>query len=218
MYFFFFGDNLKRLTLLLITIFFIYLIYSLFNISKFNYVFISDSSFNYNTYIKEYLHNKNKLSNFNDYFQSNSISKLYQDIRNNRTIRVNNEDYYIKKVLRESDVLVISVGMEELSNNYSKFDMDKNYRYFNDLYSDIQRLIKEIKKYVFGKIIFIGYYNPTNYYDSNVDRFFYDMNSKLNNLMVNNNNIYLDLYEIVKSNNHKSTNTIINIILKKIIT
>ena len=204
---------MKKLTILLITIFIIYLIYSLFNVKKANYVSISDEMFNdYNGYLKEYLVNSNRLNDFNDYFNSSSITNLYKDIRNNRTIRKNNNEYYLKKVLRESDVLIISVGMKELSDNFDKYDMSKNNIYFNELYSNIDRLIKEIKKYAYGTIIFIGYFNPTNYYDANIDRFFYDINIKLNKLMMDNNNIYLDLYETVKENKD-SIKTIVSSII-----
>ena len=204
---------MKRLTILTITIFLIYFIYSLFNVNKLNYVSITDHVlFNYNDYIKDYLLINNRISNFNNYFICDNIEKLYQDIKNNRTINVNNDNFYIKKVLRESDILVISVGMEELKKSYSKYDMKINDDYFNKLYFNIERVIKEIKKYAYGKVIFIGYYNPTNYYDANIDRFFYDINIKLNKLMMNNNIIYLDLYETVKENKN-SIKTIVSSII-----
>lgn len=185
---------MKKLTIILVFIFIIYLIYSLFYINKLNYVLITDNLFN-NKYLTNIIDYKN-INSFNDYYKTSSIKKLYQDISNNRTIRVDNTDYYLKKVLRESDILIISVGMEELSNNFDKYNMENNYNYFNNLYPNIERLIKEIKKYAYGKIIFLGYYNPTNYYDSSIDSFFYKINDKLNNLMLNNNIIYIDIYKV----------------------
>ncbi len=197
--FLFFGDNLKKLTYLLITILGIYVIYSLYCNNSINYVSLTDSNNNFDIYIYEYL-SKNKTNRFNNYFNSSSIIQAYQNIRNNQTIRVNNTDYYLKKVLRESDILVISIGMDELSINFNKYNMQVNYAYFDKMYDNIIRLVKEIKRYAYGKIIFLGYYNPTNYYDANIDRFFYDINIKLERLMIDNNIIYLDLYELVKGN------------------
>ena len=162
---------------------------------------------NYNMYVYNYLKDRKTINEFNFYFNNYTVSLLYQDIKNNRTIKVNNKDYYFKKSLRESDIVIISIGMEELANNYNKYDMKDNYAYFNNMYRDIQNLIQEIRKYAKEKVIFLGYYNPTNYYDSHVDEFFYYINIKLNRLMVNNDVVYLDLYELIKGNNYKENNS-----------
>ena len=98
---------------------------------------------NYN-YIEDYLVNKETIGTYNDLFICSSICDLYKEINNNKTIRVDNKDYYFKKVLRESDVLIINVGMKELSNTFDKYDMNNNYQYLNKLYYDMQNLINEI--------------------------------------------------------------------------
>ena len=63
--------------------------------------------------------------------------------------------------------------MEEVNNNFNKYDMNSNYIFFNKLYSNIERMIREIKRYAYGKIIFIGLYNPTNYFSLLVSRIEY---------------------------------------------
>ena len=198
---------MKKILFLLIIIVGIYLIYFYYNKTCINYLAISDNVMaknpNYSTYLKNNLIDKKKFNEFNPFFINYNILLITKDIDVNRTIRVNNNDYYLKKSLRESDFVVISVGMEELSNNYNKYDMKENYNYFNKMYIDIDNLIKLIKKYAQDKILFLGYYNPTNYYDANVDRFFYDIDIKLNRLMMNNNITYIDLYELIKGNNFK---------------
>ena len=197
---------------LLVTLVSIYFIYFYFNKTNIDYLAISDNimakNINYSDYLKNEVEKNKKIKEFNPYFINDSIILLYQDIINNRTIRIDNKDYFIKRSLRESDFVVISVGMEELSNNYNKYDMKDNYNYFNKMYLDIEKLINEIKKYAQDEIIFLGYYNPTNYYDSKVDEFFYDMDIKLNRLMVNNNITYIDLYELVKGNSYKEKNSV----------
>ena len=200
---------MKKLTILLITFLVIYVIYVLFNVSrKINYVSISDSVMHnsFDNVIYDYLYNKKQINTYNNYFYNSTILKVYQDIKNNRTLKIDSEIYYLKKVLRESDVVVISVGMEELASNFDKYNYKSNYSFFNNMYYNIELLISEIKKYAYGKIIFLGYYNPTNYYDANVDRFFYDVNIKLERLMIDNNVIYLDLYELIKDNNYQEKN------------
>ena len=166
--------------------------------SKINYVLISDGFSNYN-FVEDYLINKETIGTYNDLFICSSISDLYKEINNNKTIRVDNKDYYLKKVLRESDVLIINVGMKELSNTFDKYDINNNYQYLNKLYYDMQNLINEINKYAYGKIIFIGFYNPTNYYDAKIDSFFYEIDSKLMTLLTKNNIEYISTYEIMKN-------------------
>ena len=203
---------MRKIVFILVTIVGIYLIYLYFNKTNINYLAISDnvmmSDSNFNNYVYKYLKSKNRINDFNTNFTNYTASLIYKDIKTNRTIRVNNHDYYLKKSLRESDLVVISVGMEELANNYNKYDINENYIYFNKMYPDIEKLIKEIKKYAQEKVIFLGFYNPTNYYDAKVDEFFYDIDIKLNRLMINNNIVYIDLYEQVKGNNYKIGNSV----------
>lgn len=201
---------MKKIITLVMTFLGIFFIYCTFNNHHINYVSIGDNimnnnlnNINYNQFIKDFLTKKKWLSSFNTSYYNNSVLSLYRDLLNNRTIKNNDEEYYFKKVLRESDILVISVGMEELSKNYSKNNMTNNYLYFEKMYQRIERLVNEIKKYAKGKILFIGYYNPTNYYDAKTDEFFYDINTKLNRLMMNNGITYIDLYELIKGNSYK---------------
>jgi len=205
---------MRKLLYFLITFVGIFLIYMHFDKQKVNYMSIGDGlilgknpynmvSYGYNDFVKDYLNKNDRLSFFNVSFYNNKISGLLDDIKNNRTIWDNDKEYFIKKFLRESDMLVISVGMEELFENYDKYNMDSNYVYFNKMYHDIEELIHEIVKYAKGKIIFLGYYNPTSYYDSEVDEFFCYVDIKLNRLMMNNDISYIDLYEKVKGKNYQ---------------
>ena len=211
---------MKKIFVLVFSLLCLFLIYKCFDKNKINYVSINDYSIysnlsNYNEYIKDYLDKNNRLGTFNTSFINKNILSIYKDLLNNKTIKMDSNDYYFKKVLRESDFVVINIGMEELSYNYNKLDMNQNYQYFAKMYSNILKLVSEIRKYAKGKVLFLGYYNPTNYYDARVDEFFCDMDIKLNDLMINNNIIYIDLYELVKSNNYKKGNFIdINMHLK----
>ena len=69
---------MKKLTILLITFFLIYVIYGLFKDNKYNYVNITDINI-----IDNYI-NKDKLANYN-IFTSLSINDAIKDIRNNKT-------------------------------------------------------------------------------------------------------------------------------------
>lgn len=204
---------MKKILFLIILFLSLFGIYKLFDEPKINYMSIGDSLINgvnpyniegygYNNYVKNYLERNNLLRSFNNYYYNNSLKGLKEDIKNNRTIMVDNKEYFFKKMLRESDIIVISSGMDELSFNYHEDDMAYNYQYFEKMYSDIESLITEIKKYSINNIIFIGYYNPTKIYTSDVDEFFCSINEKLSNLMKTNNIIYLDIYEEIKAGNY----------------
>lgn len=197
---------MKKIILLIITFICLFIIYSFFDKNKVNYVSISDYyviNNNYNNDIYKYLINNDRLGSFNTCFNNKNVSSIYKDLLNNRTIRDKKNEYYFKKVLRESDVVIINVGMGELSSFYNKYNMNENNNFFNKLYFDIEKLIKEVKKYAKETIIFIGLYNPTNYYDAKTDEFFYNIDTKLNKLMMNNDINYIDLYELIKNSNNK---------------
>lgn len=227
---------MKKILFLIILFLSLFGIYKAFDNPKLNYISIGDSLINginpynntgygYNDYVKNYLERNNKLRSFNNYYYNNSLKGLTEDIKNNRTIMVDDKEYFLKKLLRESDIIVVSSGMDELSFNYQEDDMKYNYQYFDKMYNDIEELILELKKYSINDIIFIGYYNPLKTYTSDVDEYFCYINEKLSNLMKNNNIVYLDIYEEIKSgdyldnpkNYHINTNgylKIANLLLK----
>ena len=208
---------MKKIIYLILSVIIIILIYLEYSNLEYNYVSIGDelinssnSKENFNDYVKEYLIKNNRLKSFNNYFYNSTIVGITNDIKKNRTIRIDDKEYYIKKVLRESDFLVISIGMEKIINNYDKYDMNKNYRYFDKMYNEIEKLIIEINKYAKGEILFLGYYNPTNYYDSKTDELFYNMDLRLNELLEKYNIIYIDLYDKVKGNQYKNDFALLN--------
>lgn len=204
---------MKKILFLLILLLSLSGIYYLFKEPKINYLSIGDSLINgvnpynnsgygYNNYVKNYLERNGKLRNFNNYYYNNSLKGLTLDIQNNRTIIADNKEYFLKKVLRESDLIVVSSGMDELSYNYHQ-DMKENYQYFEKMYNDIEELIIEIKKYSANDIIFIGYYNPTRIYTSEVDEFFGYIRDKLSKLMNSYDIQYIDIYEEIKAGNYQ---------------
>jgi len=156
---------MKKILFLIILFLSLFGIYKAFDNPKLNYISIGDSLINginpynnmgygYNDYVKNYLERNNKLRSFNNYYYNNSLKGLTEDIKNNRTIMVDDKEYFLKKILRESDIIVVSSGMDELSFNYQEDDMKYNYQYFDKMYNDIEELILELKKYSINDIIF----------------------------------------------------------------
>jgi len=200
----------KKVLIITLTLIIIYLIYLNANKDKINYVLVSD---NYNN-INDYLIDPKIINNYN-LFTNNSIIKMQEDIINNRTIRINNREYYFKKVLRESNLVVINIGMKELKNCFNNQVMESNYICFDNMYSNITKLIKELRKYAQEKIVFLGYYNPTNYYDANIDELFYNFDIRLTKLMKEYHINYVSLYNLFKNGEYKNKENIIKINLDK---
>lgn len=200
---------MKKIIFYCLIILCLFLIYSHFNYKKINYMSIGDNqnmNESYNKYVYEYLKMNEKLFTFNDYFASKTINDLINNIKNNQTIRIDFKDYFFKKELRESDFLVINIGEYELYNCFSQQNMIFNEELMNNIFYELQNLINEITLYAKGKILFLGLYNPINYYDSRIDSFFFQTNNLLQQLMQENNIIYIDLYELIKSNDYKNDN------------
>ena len=197
---------MKKVLIITLTLIIIYFIYLNANKDKINYVLVSD---NYNN-INDYLIDPKIINNYN-LFTNNSIIKMQEDIINNRTIRINNREYYFKKVLRESNLVVINIGMKELKNCFNNQVMESNYICFDNMYSNITKLIKELRKYAQEKIVFLGYYNPTNYYDANIDELFYNFDIRLTKLMKEYHINYVSLYNLFKNGEYKNKENIIKI-------
>ena len=171
---------------------------------------INDSYHSISSHLKKLLEKNYQSVIINNRFNSNKISDLTKDVKSNKTLWDNNETFFIKKELRESDYLIINIGIFELNDFYNAFDMDNNYILFKKLYQNLEELLVEIKKYTKDTIIFLGYYNPTDYYDSKTDKFFYNVDLKLNRLMMDNDIIYISTYELVKGNKYKDNNYLLN--------
>ena len=201
---------MRKMIVICLSIFIVYIIYQTSYKYNVNCLILSSHEVSYLKTINNLLSSKYHYVNINNQFINNNIHGMIDDIKKNKTIINNKKIYYLKKMLREADYLIIDIGMKELTGNYNSFNNSLNSLFFDKMYQDIQRLIEEIKKYAKYKIIFIGYYNPTNFYDSNSDKFFYNIDIRLNRLMMNNNIIYISTYELVKGNTDKEKDNYIN--------
>ena len=143
---------MKKILIILLCPLIVYIIFILANDNSINYVSIGDSSikginqynivgYGYNDYVKNYLIRNNLEHTFNNYYFNSSIDGLKNDIQNNKILMINNHEYSIKKVLRESDLLVISTGMDELNFYLASFRTSKFNDLMNSFYEELDSLL-----------------------------------------------------------------------------
>ena len=203
---------MKKIIVMILCILIIFLIFVFAKDNKINYLSIGDTltrginSYNftsngYNDYIKNYLNRNNLLRTFNSDYYNNSIIGFENDIINNKTIVINDKEYYLKKMLRESDLVVISLGMDELSYYFDN-DLKKVHLEFDKMLLNLRDFIKTVRSYAKNKVLFVGYYNPTNIYNSDIDELFYYIEKNLEEMLNKYDVDYIKLYEKVKSRNY----------------
>lgn len=168
---------------LLITIFIVYGIYNFYSEDKLNYVALGDSlaqgenpygevGYGYADYIKEYLSGKDKLKSYTkDYAKSGDTTQdLIDKIKSNSKLKIDNEEIGIKRVLRESDLVTISIGANDLMESMhiksmqslDTMDYNEIEKNINKVTKNVDKAITEVKKYAKKEILLIGYYNPIN--------------------------------------------------------
>ncbi len=169
---------------------------------------------NYNDKINEYYNKKVKkyinYSTYDDY----RVRDLINDINYNREISYNNKIYNIQNLLVKSNLIVISIGMNDLIYK-KKITNTLTYEYIDGVLDDIEELFKIIRKYNKDRILFLSFYNVIN----NIEIIRYS-NEKLEYLCKKYKITYVDIssLEIYIPKSNYPTNEGYNYISNKIIT
>ena len=157
----------------------------------------NETGYGYVDYIKE----KIKINNYNNYAKSNC---LIEDLL--KEIKINNE---LKKDLRESNLLTISIGINDFYNKIDKQDINISNLLslkpiINQIIDDLDIFLKELNKYAKQKVYFIGYYNPMpflfNTSSSDLDTLFAYIDDRMNKITEKYNIKYISLYQLFKNN------------------
>ena len=137
-----------------------------------------------------------KDNKFNtDFIDKNyRINDLLNIIKYNQEIIKNNKEISIHQQLKKADILIISIGMNDI---YYKLDDNSKeiYSYLNDLLNNYEKILKEISKYDYKNVYILNYYNTSNKYN---DLFVYT-NYKLNKIVNNYHYTYLDIARILNN-------------------
>ena len=215
----------KMLVLLGIALFVsigVFIIYKETYKEEYNYVVLGDSlsagrnpygvdDYGYTDYVKDYLKKEDKLANYLSYAVSGYTTEdVKNDINLNRMIIDNNKSIGIKKALRESDIVTISIGANDflkhfnLSNlSYILNDEVTLQNNIDDILLKISDLITLIKQYAKGKIIVVGYYNPLPHlekYKDSIDELINYVDKEYEKLCKNNDIYYIKVSDDISKN------------------
>ena len=206
---------MRKILIALVVIFSVFLIYLGFNDKKIYYFSMGDFlslginpykvlDYGYSDYVKDYLSSKDILEAYTDSLsrENKRITDIIQDIKDNSKLLVGNKEKTIQNVLIKSDLVTISIGMNDLFSNVSidyEFTTRDLYNKFDSLLSDYEELFKLLREYCKEKIVLIGLYNVT---DTDLDEFFNYANNKLNDLCNKYNINYINISEDFKNNKY----------------
>lgn len=186
----------KKLIIFFLAVPLLILIYFLTYKEKYTYLALGDALAKGHTPFDTY------STSYVDYVYD-SLKSKYQDITMNKDyidedLRIKdltslitntkNESNYLPRLIKESSIITISLGSEELfskirSNN--NINNKQNYIFIDDMFKDLEILLKEIKKLTKSPIYIIGYYSPISISENNkegitalfdyIDKKFYDL-------------------------------------------
>ena len=183
---------MKKIILLLFLFLSCYLIYTLTEDKSLSCLVIGDKIAD-----NPYLKNNTIITKYNNNYinQDYRITDLINIIKYNEEIEINNKKISIHRLLKNNDILIISIGMNDIY--YKINDNTKNiYTYMNEMVNNMEILLDEINKYTYKKVIVLGYYNITNNHN---DLFTY-LNYKMKRITNKYNYEYLELNDILKNN------------------
>lgn len=205
-----------KLLILIIVCFLIYIIYQNNN-QNVIYLTLGDGlslgkdsygqiNYGYSDYLYDYYTSSNRLNYYTKAFSSSeeSIISLYEKLVINERVIADNTEINLKQMLRESSVLTISIGLNDLKYKLSIMENITSYKIdkvVQETYNSFEKLLKEIRKYYHHKIYIIGYYEDKN------NLYLTKAIKKLNNYYSNNKKIiYIDTFELFAKNNDYLSN------------
>ena len=157
----------------------------------------NDKNYGYSNYISDKLKGNEILKN--SYLNFTNKDMTINDLRNSILLNYHDEsENNIKQVLRETDLLTVSVGINDLIYKMSVENITTSHqkeKILTEIVDNFDLTIQEIKKYYQKTIYLVGYYNfyPQNSVEkellSNLNLKYKEYCSKNNLIFVDNSNI-----------------------------
>ena len=210
----------KKLIVFVISLLIVYLTYNKFLAQnrKIIYIPLGDSiaegmtpyhniDYGYTDYIKDYLKDNDKLSFYTKKFTKSgyTIDNIKRDINDNKTIVEGDKTYYLKEMLRESDLVTLTVGANDFLKGMSIDDIPVKLLNIKSIKKDADRIANSfkdllilIKKYAKNEIIVTGYFNPLpkmKMYKEGLDEVIKYYNYLVEEICLDLNVKYVDLFD-----------------------
>jgi len=213
----------QKLIVLIVISLSVILIYKKENKNTKTYLVLGDSlalginsygavTYGYDKYLKDYLEENDKINIINNYTSKNKdIKSLKNDILENSTYVIDNNSYNIRKLLKESEIITLSIGINDIIYEYNITNKDKLTEYEENrivdyIYENFTDLLEDIRKYTNKPIYIVGY--PEN--NEKYKRIIGKLNKKYENIgkgyiFINtseelNNNKYFDIENAIYPN------------------
>ena len=212
-----------KLIVFILSLLIVFTIYKGFskNNSKIIYIPLGDSiaegmtpyhniDYGYTDYIKDYLKKNNRLSYYTKKYTKSgyTIEDVENDINNNKVIVEDDKKLYLKEILRESDLVTVTVGANNfikglnLNNIASKIlDMEGTKKEADNITNKLKDLLILIKKYAKNQIIVTGYFNPLpklEMYKNEIDEIVKYYNNEVETICDELDITYVDIFEVLK--------------------
>ena len=162
-----------KLIIFILIIFVVFLIYKTNHINYYSYTVLGDGyalginsygieDYGYSDFLKDQIKKEEKLKTYTKTFSRSdiSINRLYESIITDEKKSINNIKKNIKQVLRESDLVTLSIGLNDIIYKISITPdiTDKKVNTIVDNVTlELNQLIVEINKYYPKKVYLIGY-------------------------------------------------------------
>lgn len=146
--------------------------------------------YSYNDYLKEQLEEIHKLNKYYEFGTfGKTVKELIYEIKENETKTIKSEQVEIQRAISEADILTISIGMDELSEDKITKEI------INDYVSDINELLSMIKMLNHNKVIVLGLYTIKEEEILNIAK----INAIIRDITLSNGFIYIDISTILSS-------------------
>lgn len=164
----------QKLIVFILTCLSIYLIYNCNDTNhKITYISLGDGyaeglnsyyqpSYGYSDYLKDYLEQQGNLNYYYSGFSDKEMT--LKDLRKDILINVKEKEGHtsIKEALRESNLLTLSIGLNDIRYKLSEYQnptSKQQQQIVTEIKEEMQKTIKEIKKYYKYDIYIVSYNN-----------------------------------------------------------
>lgn len=143
--------------------------------------------YSYNDYLKNSYENIHKLNKYYEFGSfGKTVKELIYEIKENKTKSFQDNKIEIQRAINEADILTLSIGMDELSEDKITKQQILEYE------DDIKELFSMIKMLNNKKVFIISLYTIKKEELANVER----LNAMLKEKAINNNFIFIDITNI----------------------